>query len=67
MIAILGDRAAGDLDTTLTQNVDDRLIGEGMLGIFFLNELLELRLDPSRANVLAVGSGKARREKEFER
>src|SRR5574338_1066133 len=52
LIAILGHRAARDLNATLLQDVHDRLIRERMLRILIFHELLDLVLDPARRHVL---------------
>src|SRR5664279_603353 len=67
LVAILGDGAARDLDATLLQDVHDCLIGERVLGIFIGNELLDLRLDAARRDVLAAGGRESGREEEGER
>src|ERR1043165_9372151 len=67
LVAILGYGAAGNLDTALLQDVDDRLIGERMLGILVGDELLYLRLDATRRDVFAGGGGQAGGEEELER
>src|SRR4051812_21396105 len=54
LIAILRDGATRDLNSAFAEDVDDRLIGEWMLWIFFLHELLELRLDTARGDVFAL-------------
>src|SRR4051812_12367625 len=67
LVTILGNGAAGDLDTAFLQDVDDRLIGERVLGILFGDELLDLRLDAPRRDVFAAGRGETGGEKELER
>src|SRR5437868_2292781 len=67
LVAVLGDGAAGDLDSALAEDVDDGLIGERVLWIFFLDELLQLRLDPTRRDVLPIRSREAGGEEELQR
>src|SRR5687767_5354736 len=54
LVAVFGDRASGNLDAALAKNVHDCLISERMPRIFFLYELLELRLDPARGYIVAI-------------
>src|SRR3954465_12585830 len=67
LVAILGDGATRDLHAGLLQDVDDRLIGERVLGVLVLDELLDLVLDAARRDVLAAGGREARAEEELER
>src|SRR4051812_31570664 len=66
LIAILGHGASRDLHATLLQDVHDGLIGERVLRIFLRHELLDLRLDAARRDVLAGGGGQTGGEEELE-
>src|SRR4051794_8388290 len=67
LIPILRHRASGDLDAALLQDVDDRLIGERMLGVLLSHELLDLGLDAACRHILSAGGRQSRREEELER
>src|SRR3954464_4686960 len=67
LVAVLRHGATRDLHAALLEDVDDRLIGERMLRVFFGDELLDLRLDAARRDVFALGRRQARRKEELER
>src|SRR5512138_1685468 len=52
LVAVLRDRAAGDLDPALLEDVHDRLVGEWMLRVLLRHQLLDLRLDAAGGDVL---------------
>src|SRR5690606_5296907 len=67
LVPVLGHGAAGDLDALLLEDVHDRLVRERALRILLRNQLLDLRLDPPRADILARRGGQPAREEELER
>src|SRR3954465_12230094 len=67
LVAVLRHGATRDLHAAFLENVDDGLIGERMLRVFFGDELLDLRLDAARGDVLALRGREPRREEELER
>src|SRR5690242_11016541 len=67
LVAVLGDRAAGDLDALPLEQLDDLLIGQRILRRLIVHELLNLRLDRSGARVLSGRGREAARGKGLER
>src|SRR5688500_5575262 len=53
LVAVLGDRAAGDVHPALLEDVDDRLVGQRVLRVLALDQLLDLVLDAAGGDVLA--------------
>src|SRR5688572_13959646 len=51
LVAVLGNRPAGDVDPTLLQDVDDRLVGQRVLRVLALDQLLDLVLDAAGRDV----------------
>src|SRR5688500_15401580 len=66
LLAVLGHGAAGDVDAALLEQLDDLLVGVRPLGVLGVDQLLDLRLDRLRRQVLAVGARDARVEEELQ-
>src|SRR5690606_41109992 len=60
LVAILGDRASGDLDPLLLQDIDDRLVGERLRRVLLRDQLLDLGLATAGGYLLPRGRGQGR-------
>src|SRR6058998_2726671 len=65
-LAVLGDRAARDVDLLLAEHLRDVLVAERLLGILLLDDLADLLLDALRAHLRALATAQARGEEVLE-
>src|SRR5262245_60913967 len=66
LLAVLRDGAARDIDAGLLEQLDDLLVAVRTLDVLAVDQLLDLRLDRLRGQVVAVGPRDAAVEEELE-
>src|SRR6185436_19877320 len=67
LVAVLGNRPAGDLDPLLVQQAGQSAVGQRPFGVLGLDQLLDLALDGERRDVFPVVAVDAAVEEELHR